>query len=474
MRRVLVTVLLLVTSLSATDRARHYRSVLKHYTPRDRVTGRYQYVPFDIPRNTGTLRLRYEYDRANGENVVDLGLFEPGSLDLGTRAFRGYSGGSKSSVILSAAETTPGYRPGPLPPGEWHVLFGLYKVRDTGVDVTVTIETEPLGNGEPPPPVCGSPPPTIRSRPSGPAWFTGALHAHTTHSDGVMSPLQLWLKFRDAGFDFVAITDHNNTTHADNLACLDTLPPPDPLWIIGEEITTPAGHANVWGLKRDDWIDFRVTKGDSRLKDLVGAAHSRGALFVVNHPVSECAGCSWEHPFVEGIDGLEISNGRHSEVKGALAVWDELLRSGRRLTGVGSSDWHGPPNAIDTANVRVYAEALTTDSILAGLRAGRVIVMNNARDSTPAFDIDVGGHKVGIGDSVPQPASAQIQVAVRADGLTDGELVAISNGVRLAPAPISGSAKMILPIEPGYVRFELYARDGSFYAATDPIFLTPR
>ncbi len=72
---------------------------------------------------------------------IDLGLFEPGPLDLGTTTFRGYSGGARSEIILTHAEATPGYRVGTLPHGRWHALLGLYRVATSGVDVTVTIET---------------------------------------------------------------------------------------------------------------------------------------------------------------------------------------------------------------------------------------------------------------------------------------------------------------------------------------------
>jgi hypothetical protein len=37
----------------------------------------------------------------------------------------------------------------------------------------------------------------------------GALHTHTTCSDGTLSPLELLRVYRDLGFDFVALTDHD-------------------------------------------------------------------------------------------------------------------------------------------------------------------------------------------------------------------------------------------------------------------------
>jgi len=37
----------------------------------------------------------------------------------------------------------------------------------------------------------------------------GALHTHTTKSDGKLEPLALLRVYRDLGFDFVALTDHD-------------------------------------------------------------------------------------------------------------------------------------------------------------------------------------------------------------------------------------------------------------------------
>ena len=117
------------------------REVLRrHFTPGDQQTTRYVYVPFEIPAGVTRLAIRYAYDRADGANVVDLGLFEPGPLALGTRAFRGWSGGARDAIVVGLAEASPGYWPGPLPAGTWHVALGLYKVGPAGVDVEVTIE----------------------------------------------------------------------------------------------------------------------------------------------------------------------------------------------------------------------------------------------------------------------------------------------------------------------------------------------
>ena len=441
----------------------------RHFDPSDRMSGRYQYLPFDVPVGTTSLRIDYQYDRANGENVVDLGLFEPGPLDLGTRAFRGYSGGSKSSVIVGGDDTTPGYRPGPLPSGRWHVLLGLYRVRDAGVDVTVTIGRHE-GSSRPERRV--RPEPGGQAPPSGLAWFKGALHAHTLHSDGTVEPAELLRRFRDAQFDFVAITDHNNTTHAGDSALAKG---GRPLWIVGEEVTTPGGHANVWGLKAGDWVDFRVSPHDGRIGELVASARRMGGLFSINHPASECLACGWEHEVVNGIESIEISNGRHGEVERALAIWDRLLMAGKKLTGVGSSDWHSDPNPIDVANVRVFAESLTEPAILAAIRAGHVIVMGRGGDATPAVTVRSGQSQATGGDTLRLANGSPISVEVEAADLRGGgKVIIVTNGKRSEALPLdtSGRLRVSQQAEPGYIRIEIYRTDGSLFAATNPVYLT--
>src|SRR2546421_12859555 len=42
------------------------------------------------------------------------------------------------------------------------------------------------------------------------AWLRGNLHAHTTYSDGVKTPQELLTEYEALGYDFLAITDHED------------------------------------------------------------------------------------------------------------------------------------------------------------------------------------------------------------------------------------------------------------------------
>lgn len=437
-----------------------------HYTPQDRETGRYQYVPVDVPAGTTRLTISYTYDRANGENVVDLGLFEPGPLDLGRARSRGWSGGERSTVTVATGSATPGYWPGPLPAGRWNVQLGLYKVAPAGVDVELTVET-----GRDPQPTPPAIPPLQKGalRP-GPAWYKGDLHTHTVHSDGKLTVAELARAARKAGLDFIAITDHNNTAHQ-----VDAWPEDALLHIVGEEVTTPGGHANVWGLGPHDFIDFRVLPGDPRIESLVKEATDRGALFSVNHPFLSCAQCSWTHAIPPGVAGIEIWNSYDGPQEAAIALWDKLLASGRRITGIGSGDFHRLPQPLARGSVRVWAKELSTAAILAGIRNGRVIVMGDATSHTPRFAVRAEGTTATAGDTLLLGPAGAFQVEVGAPDLAGGRADVYWNGQKVDSAPLRGEDPVVFrrtAAADGYVRAQLHAADGSTFAITNPVFVT--
>lgn len=453
-------------------------TIHRHYEPRDRETARYQYVPIEVENGIETLIISYRYNADNGASVVDIGLFEPGSLAIGTPGFRGYSGGSQSTIIVGRHFASPAYRSGPLPPGRWHVMLGLYKVGPRGVDVEIDV-TQSRASAPAPAsastshsaaaaPVEGA----DTSRRAAPRWFSGGLHFHTTHSDGSIDPAALASAAGAAGLEFIAITDHNNTIHTRERM------PPSPLHIVGEEVTTPAGHANVWGLPPGAWIDFRVRPADAdaavSINRLVGDAHRYGALFSINHPVTDCAGCSWEQVIPDALDGVEIWNGEKGPQVEAMAIWDRLLRLGRHVTAVGASDWHRAPARIDAAAVRVLAADLTAPAILDGIRRGHVIVMRDATTAPPSVRMDCGAQSAEIGDTLTCDAAGRLTIRVSASGTAGGRAELVWNGDSKTSKPLGGDSTFELPASAGYARIHVYAADGSAIAITNPVHVAIR
>ena len=431
------------------------QTIRRHFTPADRDSGRYQYVPFDVGPGVTEMTIEYRYDTASGASAIDLGVIEPGPLTLGATSFRGYSGGATRTVTIGRARATPGYLAGSIPAGQWHVMLGLYRIAPAGVDVDIDItlraESEPS---------------------SGPRWYSGGLHLHTIHSDGSIDPNALAAAARDAGLDFIAITDHNNTTHRHEPADSAT-----PLRIVGEEITTPAGHANAWGLRPGALIDFRVRPEDpdapQLIDRLVAATHAAGALFSINHPFGECAGCAWQQQIPASLDAIEIWNGRVGPQAEALRLWDRLLLSGKRVTAVGASDWHRGSDPIDAPAVRVFTTALTERNVLSAIDNGHVVVMRNARDEPPTIVASCGAIRASVGTSLTCPSGAAVSLTVSMPESRDARVDLVWNGDTIASNPVS-AATFTLPAGSGYARVHVVAPDGATIAITNPIYVRRR
>ena len=96
------------------------------WTQDDRCRSPWQYLPVEVPPGSAALRVELDYDRSGA--MLDLGCFGPGG-------FRGWSGGARSSFVITPGEATPGYLPGELEPGLWQVVLGLYRLPPEGAGV---------------------------------------------------------------------------------------------------------------------------------------------------------------------------------------------------------------------------------------------------------------------------------------------------------------------------------------------------
>ncbi|MGH8795249.1 MAG: CehA/McbA family metallohydrolase [Stackebrandtia sp.] len=329
------------------------------WTPDDRSEEFYRYLPFDVPPGVAGVRVRLEYNRAGA--VLDLGCVSP-------ERFRGWSGGARGEYVVGARRATPGYLPGELEPGEWHVVLGLHRVPRP---VRYAVEIEVSRREFPLPRPASAPTPRPRTLPTPPCepgmrWLRGDLHSHSEHSDGALSLAELGFAAAEAGLDFLAVTDHNTVSHHPHLAELST---PYTVLIPGQEVTTERGHANAFG--DVGWIDFRRPAAH-----WVSEVDSRGGLLSINHPIA--TDCAWRQPLDRRPPLAEIWHCTWTDRtwSGPLAWWQAW---GADTVAAGGSDFHAPgrdrPLGTPTTWVCVPADAeITVESVLDGLRAGRTAV----------------------------------------------------------------------------------------------------
>jgi hypothetical protein len=351
-------------------------------------------------------------------------MFDPrGSEFLTGAGFRGWSGSSRTAFHLSEGTATPGYLPGPIYAGIWHIVLGLYQLAPQGCEYRVTVSLEQTHTRASPLAQLSETAPC-----PGPRWYRGDLHAHTWHSDGSAPLDDLVAAARAQSLDFVAVTEHNTVSH---LPLLQGWSSPDLLLIPGVEISTYHGHANVWPV--DGFVDFRCTSTEemARVRD---AVRSRQALFSVNHPRD--GGPDWEFDGLLNADCVEVWGGPWiiSNYQ-ALALWDALLRQGQRVNAVGGSDKHQGPFSgelgwyeLGTPCTWVFAEELSSEAIMAGVQAGRAVISESPIGPSLEMTAEWAGGRVVMGDTLELPAGTLFQLHCETTGAAGHVLRLVSQG----------------------------------------------
>lgn len=217
-------------------------------------------------------------------------------------------------------------------------------------------------------------------------WFKGNTHTHTLNSDGDSAPDEVARWYREHGYQFLVLSDHNYVTQVDALNGLVGAAGKF-LLIPGEEVTDRAGDkpVHVNGLNVERLVEPQggtgVVETIQRNVDAVRAA--RGVPHI-NHPNFRWAFGADELAQVRNYRLLEIFNG-HPQVNneggggilGLEAAWDRILSAGQLVYGIAVDDAHHFKRPWDrTASrpgfgwVSVRAEELSAASVLAALERG--------------------------------------------------------------------------------------------------------
>lgn len=442
------------------------------------------YLPVDVPSGVREIDVSYSYDRpavAPGErgNALDIGIFDESGIGLGNaRGFRGWSGGARTSFSISASDATPGYLPGPVHAGRWHIIFGPYGVAPQGLNwsVTVTLQYGAPGAAFVP----NFAPESAPGR--GRAWYRGDMHLHTVYSDGHRLPQEVADGARAAGLDFMVSTEHNTTSAH---AIWGNFATPDLLIINGEEVTTRNGHYLALGLPRDRWIDWRYRATDDAFSGFTHEIHAAGALAVAAHPFSPCVACNWKFGYGD-VDAIEVWNGPWTlDDEAVLASWDSMLvanaRSRTWIPAVGDSDAHSVPQVIGLPQNVVLADRLERGAVMDGVRRGHTwIAESNAVNLT--FSAASGNRSAGIGDRLEVGDTDLVSVQLDVSGAPGGVVRFISDegDVLDTVLPAGGTGTVTWTTKPQisrFVRAEVRhpssdpSIPGAMIAFTNPIFL---
>ncbi|WP_105614513.1 CehA/McbA family metallohydrolase [Vallitalea okinawensis] len=313
----------------------------------------YYPFPFEVPKDTERIEIIVRNDsKING---IDISLESP-------EGFQGWSGGTLSQIIIASDFASEGYFPG-IQEGQWQLLIGLAKLyEDNSIEAEI---------------ICHQP---------DTRWLAGDLHMHSIHSDGIYTVPEVMNHVKEAGLDFMALTDHNAMSGHHELSHNIGL-----IHIPGVELTSYYGHANVWNIEEP--LKNVIFNNDDELTRIIKSLPAT-AMLSINHPFfKDTWKLSLNHPFTH----IEVWNAFWDQGNyDCIQWWHDVLCEGRKLIAVGGSDAHGkhPDKWFGYPTTRVKSDSLTKEGILEGLREGKVCICYSPK--SPYLEFIKNSEKVSI------------------------------------------------------------------------------
>lgn len=292
------------------------------------------------------------------------------------------------------------------------------------------------------------------------AWLKGNTHTHTLRSDGDSSPEAVVRWYREHGYDFLVITDHDKVTRLEAEGIV---------LIPGEEVTDRLPkkplHVNALGIESA----IKPQGGASVVEVLqrnVDAVRKAGGIAAINHPNFGWAFGTRELMQIEGATLLEVASGHpYVNMEGPPSVesmWDELLTVGKRIWGIGVDDFHHLERPWDTdvalpgkAWVVVHADQRDAKSILGALAHG---------DFYASTGVELEDYVV---------TAKEMRVQVREKNLARYRIQFIGDGGRILQESEGAAATYAFSGKETYVRAKVIDSNGKI-AFMQPTFVRSR
>jgi hypothetical protein len=297
-------------------------------------------------------------------------------------------------------------------------------------------------------------------------WFKGNTHTHTVNSDGDSTPDEVVRWYREHGYHFLALTDHNYLTSVEGLNAVHGAD--DKFLVIrGEEVTSSAAskpvHVNGLGIDSLVRPPRAATILEALQQSVDGIRAAKGAPHV-NHPNFGWALTADHLRQLERTRLFEIFNG-HPQVNnlggggspGLEEMWDRILSSGRLLFGVAVDDAHhfkrpGDPLASGPGRGWVYVRAPRLDprSIIDAMERGDFYA------------------STGVELATYEASATAISLAVRATTYSKYVTRFIGRDGRVLAESAEPTASYTFKGDEGYVRVKVTESNGSV-AWTQPV-----
>jgi len=180
-------------------------------------------------------------------------------------------------------------------------------------------------------------------------WYKGNTHTHTINSDGDSAPDEVVRWYRERGYNFLVLSDHNYLTEVEGLNAV--LGAANKFIVIrGEEVSDKFQEKpiHVNGLNIKQVVE---PQGGSSvpgvIQNNVNAIRRADGLPHVNHPNFHWSIGADDLKSIKNLRLFEVYNG-HPQVNnlggggmpGLEAMWDDILSAGLALYGIAVDDAH--------------------------------------------------------------------------------------------------------------------------------------
>jgi hypothetical protein len=298
-------------------------------------------------------------------------------------------------------------------------------------------------------------------------WYKGNTHTHTLNSDGDSTPDDVVRWYREHGYHFLVLTDHEFVTPVDGLngvfGAVEKF-----LVIPGQEVTgsfegTPV-HVNGLNLTRVVMPVKGTSIFDVLQRDVDGV-RAAGGVPQINHPNFGWALTKADVTRVERAKLIEIWNG-HPLVNNlggggspsAEAIWDAALTAGRVLFGVADDDSHyfkriGDPAAPTPGHGWVVVRA-------ARLEAALIAEALDRGEFYASTGVELADYQVTERD---------VRLTIRAASQSRYRVVFIGAGGTVLAETVENPARYAFRGGEKYVRARVLESNGAM-AWTQPVF----
>ncbi|MGI5893859.1 MAG: PHP domain-containing protein [Candidatus Merdivicinus sp.] len=219
--------------------------------------------------------------------------------------------------------------------------------------------------------------------------YKGNIHTHSTRSDGVYSPEELVKAYRERGYDFLCLSDHEiyyKSSQFDTddfivldgyeMACDTDGSSRDASFHIHGLLDTSLHTSNPFA--HDEKHPKPYYHSLDTVQDLMDEMIERGNWIVWNHP-------NWSKNTYEeilqlkGYGAVEIYN-HQSQIEEAcgysISYWDYLLQHGKKVWGIAADDAHSGDyrdvcSEFFGGFIVVQAEKLQQQSMIEAIKNGK-------------------------------------------------------------------------------------------------------